>query len=99
MLGMNLERKSASWNGRGSTKHTPTHKKRPTEDRENGRFCYSCNGLITSNKSIRECPEMLAGDDALATAILDRLLHHCHVVRIDGRSYRLREMEKASAGK
>ncbi len=55
--------------------------------------------IITSNKSIREWPEMLAGDDALATAILDRLLHHCHVVRIDGRSYRLREMEKASAGK
>ncbi len=50
--------------------------------------------LITSNKSIREWPEMLAGDDALATAILDRLLHHCHVVQIDGRSFRLREIEK-----
>jgi len=55
--------------------------------------------IITSNKSIREWPEMLAGDDALATAILDRLLHHCHVVQIDGRSYRLREMEKASTAK
>ena len=32
--------------------------------------------------------------DTLATAILDRLLHHCHVVRIDGRSFRLREIEK-----
>lgn len=50
--------------------------------------------LITSNKSIREWPEMLAGDDALATAILDRLLHHCHVVQIDGRSFRLREIER-----
>jgi DNA replication protein DnaC len=50
--------------------------------------------IITSNKSIREWPEMLAGDDALATAILDRLLHHCHVVQIDGRSFRLREIEK-----
>ena len=49
---------------------------------------------ITSNKSIREWPEMLAGDDALATAILDRLLHHCHVVQTDGRSFRLREIEK-----
>jgi len=50
--------------------------------------------IITSNKSIREWPDMLAGDDALATAILDRLLHHCHVVQIDGRSFRLREIEK-----
>jgi DNA replication protein DnaC len=50
--------------------------------------------IITSNKSIREWPDMLAGDDALATAILDRLLHHCHVVQIDGRSFRLREIEQ-----
>ena len=50
--------------------------------------------IITSNKSIREWPEMLAGDDALATAILDRILHHCHVLNIDGRSFRLREIER-----
>jgi len=49
--------------------------------------------IITSNKSIREWPEMLAGDEILATAILDRLLHHCHVLQIDGRSFRLRDME------
>jgi DNA replication protein DnaC len=50
--------------------------------------------VITSNKAIREWPEMLAGDEALATAILDRLLHHCHVVPVDGRSYRLKELER-----
>jgi len=50
--------------------------------------------IITSNKSIREWPQMLAGDDALTTAILDRLLHHCHVVQIEGRSFRLREIEQ-----
>ena len=49
--------------------------------------------IITSNKSISQWPEMLAGDDVLATAILDRLLHHCHVVNIDGRSFRLKSME------
>ena len=49
--------------------------------------------IITSNKSIRDCPEMLAGDEVLATAILDRLLHHCHVVQIDGKSYRMRHLE------
>jgi DNA replication protein DnaC len=48
--------------------------------------------IITSNKSIREWPAMLAGDEALATAILDRLLHHCHVLAIDGQSYRLRQL-------
>ena len=50
--------------------------------------------IITSNKSIREWPDMLAGDEVLATAILDRLLHHCHVIQIDGRSLRLRDMEQ-----
>jgi len=55
--------------------------------------------IITSNKGVREWPEMLAGDEALATAILDRLLHHCHVVAIDGRSFRLREIEKQIKGK
>jgi DNA replication protein DnaC len=49
--------------------------------------------IITSNKSISQWPEMLAGDDVLATAILDRLLQHCHVVNIDSRSFRLKSME------
>lgn len=52
--------------------------------------------VITSNKSIREWPEMLAGDEVLATALLDRLLHHCHVVNIDGMSFRLRHMNQAA---
>ena len=54
--------------------------------------------IITSNVSIREWPKMLAGDEALATAILDRLLHHCHVVQIDGSSYRLRDLDRRLAG-
>jgi len=49
--------------------------------------------IITSNKGIRDWPDIFAGDDVLATAILDRLLHHCHVVQIDGRSYRLKHIE------
>ncbi len=31
------------------------------------------------------------GDDVLATAILDRLLHHCDVLSINGPSYRLKD--------
>lgn len=53
--------------------------------------------LITTNKGIRDWPEVLAGDEVLATAILDRLLHRCHVLNISGRSYRLRELERQAA--
>ena len=35
------------------------------------------------------------GDTALATAILDRLLYHAHVVNIRGDSYRMKERRKA----
>ena len=51
--------------------------------------------LITTNKGIKDWPELLAGDAVLATAILDRLLHHSHVLNIKGRSYRLRDLEQA----
>ena len=49
--------------------------------------------LITTNKSVRDRTEILAGDEALTTAILDRLLHKVHVINIKGRSYRLRDLE------
>lgn len=51
--------------------------------------------LITTNKGIRDWPEVLAGDEVLATAILDRLLHKAHVLDIEGRSYRVRDLELA----
>ena len=50
--------------------------------------------MITTNKSVRDWTELLAGDEALATAILDRLLHRSHVINIKGRSYRLRDLEE-----
>ena len=53
--------------------------------------------LITTNKGVAEWPAVLAGDEVLATAILDRLLHRCHVLNISGRSYRLRELDRATA--
>ena len=46
--------------------------------------------IITSNKSFAEWGSVL-GDDVLATAILDRLLHHCDVLSINGPSYRLKD--------
>jgi DNA replication protein DnaC len=51
--------------------------------------------ILTSNKSVTEWPEVF-GDHAIATAILDRLLHHAHVLTIKGNSYRLRERALAA---
>jgi len=50
--------------------------------------------LITTNKSVKAWPEILADDEVMATALLDRLLHNCHVLNIKGRSYRLRDLER-----
>lgn len=46
--------------------------------------------IITSNKSFGDWQELF-GDPVIATAILDRLLHHCKVINIKGHSYRLKE--------
>ena len=44
--------------------------------------------IITTNKSPKEWAEML-DDEVLATAILDRLLYKCEVIKLKGNSYRL----------
>ena len=49
--------------------------------------------IITTNKSVKDWPEILAGDEVMATAILDRLLHRSHVLNVTGRSYRLKDLE------
>lgn len=46
--------------------------------------------IITSNKAFSEWGQVFS-DDVLATAILDRLLHHCDVISITGPSYRLKD--------
>lgn len=50
--------------------------------------------MITSNHSVSHWGKVFT-DDVLATAILDRLLHHSHIIQIRGESYRLREKRKA----
>jgi len=50
--------------------------------------------LITSNRSVGQWGEVF-GDPVVATAILDRLLHHSHVLTVRGDSYRLREKRRA----
>ncbi len=46
--------------------------------------------VLTSNLSFSEWGSLL-GDDVLATALLDRLLHHAEVLNINGRSYRMKD--------
>ena len=53
--------------------------------------------VVTSNKSFSEWGQVF-GDDVLASAILDRLLHHCEVVSINGPSYRLKDHVNPKGG-
>ena len=50
--------------------------------------------IVTSNKSFTDWGEIF-NDHVLATAILDRLLHHATTLNIKGESYRLKEKRKA----
>lgn len=45
--------------------------------------------IMTSNRPIEEWGKLL-NDVPAATAILDRFLHHCEIINMEGRSYRLR---------
>lgn len=46
--------------------------------------------LLTTNKVPAQWPGTFNNDAALASAILDRLSHHCHSIVIEGTSYRMR---------
>jgi len=46
--------------------------------------------LLTSNTAFSDWGTLL-GDEVLATALLDRLLHHAEVIPINGRSYRMKD--------
>jgi DNA replication protein DnaC len=51
--------------------------------------------LLTSNTGFSAWGELL-GDEVLATALLDRLLHHAEVIPINGRSYRMKDRRDPS---
>jgi len=57
------------------------------------RYCRGSTA-ITTNKSVKDWPGIFAGDEAMAAATLDRLLHRSVVLNIRGRSYRLQDLEK-----
>ena len=51
--------------------------------------------IVTSNLAFGQWDRTFAGDTALTAALLDRLLHHAHVIMIKGESYRLKDKKKA----
>jgi DNA replication protein DnaC len=46
--------------------------------------------IVTSNRGFEAWGEIL-GDDVTAAALIDRLVHHAHIVTLKGKSYRLKE--------
>jgi DNA replication protein DnaC len=51
--------------------------------------------VLTSNKGVEEWGAVF-GDEVMAAALIDRLVHHCHIVTIRGNSYRMRQHTELS---
>lgn len=51
--------------------------------------------ILTSNLPFGQWDKTFASDQALTSAMLDRLLHHSHVIQMKGESYRLKNKQKA----
>ena len=54
------------------------------------RYSARKSTLITSNRPLEDWGKLLR-DNAASSAILDRLLHRCHLLKFEGSSYRLKE--------
>jgi len=60
--------------------------------------CYErASMILTSNLPFTQWATALADDQTLTAALLDRLLHHAHIVQIAGESYRLKDKRKAGS--
>ena len=49
--------------------------------------------LVLPNKGFEEWGAVF-GHEVMAAALIDRLLHHCHIVNIRGNSYRMRKHQE-----
>ncbi|MEI7903152.1 MAG: IS21-like element helper ATPase IstB [bacterium] len=47
--------------------------------------------IITTNTAYKQWPRVFNNDATITTAILDRLLHHCETITIEGKSYRMKD--------
>lgn len=51
--------------------------------------------ILTSNLPFGQWGQVFANDTALTSAMLDRVLHHSHILQIKGDSYRIKEKKQA----
>jgi len=47
--------------------------------------------IVTSNRVYKQWPSIFNNDSVLTSALLDRLLHHAETVRIEGKSFRMKD--------
>ena len=52
--------------------------------------------VITTNQPFRECGKLFDVDNALATDLIDRLMHHGEGIVIQGDSYRMKDKDPDS---
>jgi DNA replication protein DnaC len=51
--------------------------------------------IITTNSAYKQWPRIFNNDSTITTAILDRLIHHCETIAIEGKSYRMKDKHKS----
>ncbi|MGL9724989.1 ATP-binding protein, partial [Sodalis sp. (in: enterobacteria)] len=51
--------------------------------------------ILTSNLPFTQWSGVFGDDETLTAAMLDRLLHHAHILQISGQSYRLKDKLKS----
>ena len=61
-----------------------------TEAKAAGNLTRRASTVLTSNKGFEDWGGVL-GDEVMAAALIDRLVHHCHIVNIRGNSYRMKD--------
>jgi DNA replication protein DnaC len=49
--------------------------------------------VLTTNTAYKQWPKVFNNDATLASAVLDRLIHHCETVAIEGKSYRMKDKQ------
>jgi DNA replication protein DnaC len=47
--------------------------------------------VLTTNTAYKQWPRIFNNDSTITTAVLDRLLHHCETIKIQGKSYRMKD--------
>ncbi len=50
--------------------------------------------IITTNRAFKDWAQIFNNDSTLTSALLDRLLHHTEAVVIEGKSYRMKEVQE-----